>query len=273
MPSATPGLLVAGRLVVDEVLHCPRPPLPGTAQRAASREVVGGGQVWHTALAAVAHVPVTVTGWCGDDPDSALLRARLARSGVRDALVAVPDSSRAVVLVGPDGERTIVSRPRPDSPVGSAPDPAVLSGQGWLHLDGYALDATGGDAVVALARAAADTGLPVSLEPPAAERIPGRADLLRRLPRLELLLGRPDEVAAGLAALAEEPRCVVTHDRDRDVTARCGTQRWTVPVPPGPVAALGAGDRFAGGVVAACLRGAGLEAALAAGVAAARSAG
>ena len=184
-------LVVAGTLLVDEVLSLRTPVTPGSQQRAVSRRIVGGGQVWHTSLAAArAGAPVRATGRCGNDDDAGRLLRYLAESGVDVALRAVGTSRRAVVLDAPPHERAIVSvagdgARLPDSAPGDD-----LAGAGWLHLDGFGLDDDSGDLLLALATAAAAAGLPVSLEPPSLSGIDWRRDRMRGLPALAAP-GRP----------------------------------------------------------------------------------
>ena len=265
-------VLVLGKLVVDEVLHCSAPVLPGSAQRATSREVDGGGQVWHAARAARrAGARVRVSGWCGDDNDSRLLRTMLQDDGIDDWLVVAGEAVRATVLVGPDGDRAIVSHGGAGRLTRDMLDPdGVLSGVGWVHVDGYCLDRASGDAVSWLVGVAAARGVPISLEPPSAHRIPQAAAFLEELPPLAALLGRPGEVDAALRALRHQPSSCIRHAGADPVTVTTTSTRWSVPVPAATVRTTGAGDRFAGGFIAAREQGRDVGPAVEAGIAAAR---
>lgn len=269
-------VVVAGKLVIDEVLVCANPVTPGSNQRAVQRVLTGGGQAWHTTQAVVgAGASCTVTGWAGDDPDSRLLRRQLSGGGVRDLLVESGEAVRAIVLVGPDGDRAIVSHGgsgylAPDALLALEP----LADAAILHVDGYVLDGIGGEAVVALARLAHDRGIPVTLEPPSVRRMGEGAPWLAELPPLTALLGRPSEVEAVLALVSDEPETVVEHDADRPVRTTSRGKTALVPVPSARVQTTGAGDRFAGGWLAARASGGSLEQAAEAGIRAAqRSAG
>lgn len=266
-------LVVAGKLLVDEVLELAAAPLPGTQQRAAAARRTGGGQVWHTARAAArAGAAVTVTGLAGADADGEELRAALRALGVRDRLVAAGASPRAVVLVPAGQERAIVSIGGSGALAGDALPSDVLDGCGWVHVDGYAMDDVAGDAVLSLAAAAWARGIPVSLEPPSLAGLASRRDRLRRLPPLELLVGRPEEVVAVAPLLAAPPAAVVTHDGPREVVLSRAETTLRAPVPESEIDTTGAGDRFCGGVLAALLAGATDPDALRAGIAAAHGA-
>jgi sugar/nucleoside kinase (ribokinase family) len=168
------GLLVVGTLLVDEVLTLALPVVPGSQQRATRRRVTGGGQVWHTALAAArsgAGVRVAVAGRRGADAAGHELAAQLVQAGVVDQLLGVGASRRAVVLDAPPAERAIVSLPEELPGVLPVPDDyatRVLAGVGWVHVDGYALDAVTGDVALGIASAAAGLGavVPSSLPVP-----------------------------------------------------------------------------------------------------------
>lgn len=267
-----PTVVVAGKLVIDDVLVCASAITPGSNQRALSRTLTGGGQAWHTTRAVVAAGGrCTVTGWAGSDPDSRQLRAQLRAAGVHDALVETGEAVRAVVLVGPDGDRAIVSH----GGGGHLATDAILAldplaGAAVLHVDGYALDATGGDALVALAHLAHARGIPVSLEPPSSRRMAVSAPWLASLPPLAVLLGRPNEVEAVVDLMEAEPSVRVEHDADRPVRTTARGHVRVEPVPSASVDTTGAGDRFAGGWLAAYVAGADLQDAARAGIRAAQ---
>lgn len=267
-----PLLVVVGTLLVDEVLTLGRPPAPGTQQRALARRVTGGGQVWHTARAARATgVRVAVAGRRGSDADAVELVTGLSAAGVEDRLVATGPSRRATVLLLPDGDRAIVSVPdESPGPLPTAGAAAAVDGADRVHIDGYALDGVTGDLVLAIADRCAAAGVPVSLEPPSTAGLPHRRERLGLLPPLDVIAGRPDEVAATSAVLSAPPRAVVEHVGAAPVTwAQAGAVTAAVDVPAGPVDTLGAGDRFTGGLLAALLAGAEPLDALLAGVRAA----
>lgn len=264
-------IVIAGTLLVDEVLTLAAPAHPGSAQRALGRMRTGGGQVWHTARAArTAGAQVVVVGRRGADADGVELASALADDGVDVRLSDVGSSRRALVLDAPPHERAIVSIAPDDDerPLGALSLPNATR---RLHLDGYALDDLAGDALVTLARTAAAQGIPISLEPPSIGGMAARLTRLASLPPLSVLVGRPDEVAAAAGVLASAATVVVSHDGPRPVRWQQGSDAWEHPAPEpstfGPT--LGAGDRFTGGLLAALDAGRRPAECLAAGVAAA----
>jgi sugar/nucleoside kinase (ribokinase family) len=251
-------IVVAGKLVVDEILQLAMPVLPGGRQRALNSTITGGGQVWHTSrVIRAAGVECAATGWAGGDADSAMLRQQLAEAGVTDHLVVAGQASRSTVLVGPDGDRSIISRGGPATLSPSQlVDTRVLDGAAWLHIDGYGFDDGVGEAFVTLARAAAEHGVPVSLEPPSPQHRDRVAGFLAALPPLEAVLGNPDEVAMVEQMLATPPRYVVIHDGPNEAICRGPSGEVRQRPAMTPAVTNGAGDRFAGGWIAAAVRGA-----------------
>lgn len=251
-------VVVAGKLVIDEILQLAIPVLPGGRQRAINATITGGGQVWHTSrVIRSAGVECAVTGWTGGDEDSAMLRQQLAEVGIIDGLVVAGQATRSTVLVGPDGDRSIVSRGgQATLSPSQLVDTGVLDGVAWLHIDGYGFDDGVGEAFVTLARTAAERGVPVSLEPPSPQHRDRVAGFLAALPPLEAVLGNPDEMAMVQQMLATPPKFVVIHDGPREAICRGPSgevrQRPTLAA----VVTNGAGDRFAGGWIAAAVRGA-----------------
>ncbi len=266
-------IVVAGKLVIDEILHLAAPVLPGSRQRAISTTIAGGGQVWHTSRAIrSADVECTVTGWAGADAESTQLREQLRDAGIVDRLVTTGNATKSTVLVGPDGDRAIVSRggqARLDRD--ELINTGALDDASWLHIDAYGLDDGTGDAFVELARTARDRGIPISLEPPSLQHR-GRTELyIATLPPLAALLGNPDEIAMALDILATPPTYVVTHDGPRMATSRGPGGKTEAQPPSTDIVTNGAGDRFTGGWLAASVQGESDEFRLAAAISAASS--
>lgn len=250
-------IVVAGKLVIDEILHLAAPVLPGSRQRAISTTVNGGGQVWHTSRAIrAAGVECTVTGLAGADDDSTHLREQLQDAGVVDRLITTGHATKSTVLVGPDGDRAIVSRGGQahldrDQLIATR----ALDGASWLHIDAYGFDDGTGDAFVALAQAAHDRGIPISLEPPSPLHRGRTETNIAALPPLAALLGNPDEIAMALDILTTTPTYVVTHDGPRTATSMSPHGKTEVQPTTTAIVTNGAGDRFTGGWLAATAQG------------------
>ncbi|MFM8772395.1 MAG: DUF3145 family protein [Actinomycetota bacterium] len=120
-------LLIAGKLVVDDVLDCAHPLTPGSNQRALSRTIHGGGQVWHTARAAsAAGAAVTVT----EDPSP-------GREGERYAMTPTLGLHRATIGVHGD---ILVSEDRLRAAVAGAAATGAELIDGIAYLLGTAWD-------------------------------------------------------------------------------------------------------------------------------------
>lgn len=108
----TPRLLCVGTAVVDLVADLPGPLAVGAKQFVpALRTVVGGPATTAAAAAARLGAEVRLLAPVGDDDRADVVRSALAAAGVEDALVVRSDAATAtsLVLVTPDGERTIVN--------------------------------------------------------------------------------------------------------------------------------------------------------------------
>lgn len=272
-------IVVVGDLMVDVVTRLTAPIAPGSD--APARVVFeGGGQAANTAAwLAVAGAPVSLVGRVGDDPAGRSAASELEALGVdlRVAVDAERPTGTCVVLVAPDGERTMF----PDAGANAGLAPAdlpeeLLAAESHLHVSGYALlrDGSREGAVAAIERARA-AGMSVSVDPSSA------ALLSEGLPRpgngVELLLPNSlearaltglDDPAAAAYALAESfPEVVVTLG-EQGALWTDGRELVRVDARPAEAAdSTGAGDAFAAGLLAARLRGAGAEEALLAGCA------
>ena len=181
-----------------------------------------------------------------------------------------------MVLVGPDGERTMI--PSAGANAGLTPDDlaGLLARADHLHLSGYALlrDGSRAAARAVLAEAVA-AGCRVSVDVASAApiRTVGAGRLLGWLPAGCLLLANADELAAltgdqpgRLAGLIDAGHTVVV--KDGPDGARLVEPAGTRTVPTDPVSVLdstGAGDAFAAGLLAALAAGHGLPDAIRAG--------
>jgi ribokinase len=239
-------LVVLGDLMVDVVARIAGPLAHGS-DTPAQITIQGGGSGANTAAWAAARgTPVALVCRVGDDE-----RGRAAVAALRGVDVhATVDRDRptgtCIVLVEPDGERTMVPDPGAnDGPLGEIP----LGDH--LHVVGYALlrDGPRASALAAIERARA-AGMTVSVDPSSWALLrPGA------IPPVDLLLPNERE-AQHLSG-------------DMVVKLGAGGARWgDVHVPAAPVTVVdttGAGDAFAAGFLTARLNGAGRREALEAG--------
>jgi sulfofructose kinase len=206
--------------------------------------VVAGGGPAATAAVTLARLGIDVAfhGAVGDDEAGAFVRSGLAEEGVDVGGIRVVAGARtpqSVVLVGPDGARSIVHRP------GDAELPVVEPTADWVHVDHVGFGRARG-------RLSVDAGNPidglalggVAIYAPTAERL--RADF--------------GDAAGALAAGAET--VVVTRGADGSTAYTRDTVVEAEAVPCEPVSTLGAGDVFHGALLAFLVRGAGLADAL-----------
>jgi sugar/nucleoside kinase (ribokinase family) len=284
--------VVVGQWMTDVVAALPGPLREGT-DTAAHVQVLGGGAAANTAawLAYDGH-PTTLVARVGDDLLGRAGRSELEGLGVRCALAVDPvrPSGTCIVLVGPDGERTMV--PDAGANAGLRPgdlDDDLFRAGSHLHLSGYTLlvDGSRMAGLSALDRArlrGMTTSVDVASVGPLVDT--GAARFLSWVTGVDVLLANGSEAAllAGLPA----PRATdddATALAAADLAARSlGSMASTVVVKLGPLGAVardaggaeaaalavpvdvvdttGAGDAFAAGFLPAWVDGAGLQRAL-----------
>jgi ribokinase len=271
-------IVVLGDLMVDVVVRLSGPLAPGSDAPAVIH-FHGGGSAANTAawLVAAGAEPVFV-GRMGDDERGRSARDELRAAGV-DARLAVDQelpTGTCVVLVGPDGERTMA----PDAGANDAlveadlPDELLIEGD-HLHVSGYALLRPGsrGAARAAIVRARS-AGMSVSADPSSSALL--SEEFLEHASGATLLLPNASEAHA------------LTGDSDPELAARKLAGRFgEVVVTLGPGGALwtdgeavlraaalevdavvdstGAGDAFGAGYLAARVAGSSTAEALAGG--------
>jgi ribokinase len=286
-------LVVLGDVMVDVVCRLDGPLALGS-DAPARIEFGYGGSAANVAAWAAAEMPSSaapvLAGRIGADERGRSAEAELRAAGVETRLAVDADlpTGTCVILVGPDGERSMVPDPGANDRLadGDLPDDLLVRGT-HLHLTGYSLvrDGSRPAARSAIARARG-RGMSVSVDPSSAALLsPG---FLEELAGVGLLLPNTDE-AAVLSGEADAERAALSLARrvpEVVITLGAGGALWTdgggvcrvaaAKAPAhgggeeggGPGAQLdttGAGDAFAAGLLVARLSGAGPEAALQAG--------
>jgi ribokinase len=272
-------IVVLGDVMVDVVTRLSVPLAPGSDAPAVIR-FHGGGSAANTAawLAQAGAKPVLV-GRVGDDERGRGARDELRAAGVDPLLVTDPElpTGTCVVIVGPDGERTMA----PDAGANDGLSDAdlsddVLDAAGHLHVAGYALLRPGSrPAARAVISRALERGITVSVDPSSAALL--SPEFLDHADGARLLLPNVDEARMLSGESEPEPaaRALATRFGEVVVTLGADGALWTdghesvraeaVPVEVA-VDSTGAGDAFAAGLLVARLDGAAPAEALAAGV-------
>lgn len=259
-------IVVLGDVLVDLIARLPGPLRRGT-DTPAPVALVGGGSAANTACwIRAAGTPARLVGTVGADVLGDWVTNDLASRGIELNLSVDPRGATGtcIVLVDPDGERTMIPSPGASSALAAAPD--LLDGASALHLSGYALfaDAAREVAIESRSRASA-AGVPVSLD--AASSGPLASFGARRFletaaglllfanrDEAELLAGSPGLPAAELALrLCKSCAEAVVKDGAAGAAWSDGTEVAVVHAPrvTGSLDSTGAGDAFAAGVLSA----------------------
>jgi sugar/nucleoside kinase (ribokinase family) len=270
-------LVVLGDVMVDVVCRLDGPIALGSDAPARIEFGYGGSAanvaVW-AAVARGAGAPPVLAGRIGADERGRAAEAALRAAGVETRLTADPErpTGTCVVLVGPDGERSMVPDPGANDRLaaGDLPDELLVEGT-HLHLTGYTLvrDGSRGAGRAGIARAR-ERGMSVSVDPSSAallspafmDELDGVGLLLPNAEEAAVLSGEEDPEGAALVLATRIPEVVVTLGARGALWA--SGQRVCAVEAEGttPVDTTGAGDAFAAGFLTARLAGAGPEEAL-----------
>lgn len=278
--------------MADVVVRLDGPLAPGSDTPSRISTHCGGSAANTAAWLAVAGAQVTLAGRIGDDLYGRQALSALGDAGVVLELILDPDrpTGTCVVLVGPDGERSMLPDPGANSGLRADDLPVRLFRAGThLHLSGYTLlnphSREAGLAALARARTA---GMSVSVDASSSAPLvavgPDRfrawsagADLLFANAAEAALLasappirpaGRLTDPAATARALSEHyAEVVVKLGAAGAVWCGAGAEPVVGAAEPvtGPLDTTGAGDAFAAGFLRSCLSGADPAAALHAG--------
>jgi sugar/nucleoside kinase (ribokinase family) len=192
-------------------------------------------------------------------------------------------TSRSMIFVTPDGERSMNTYLGAGADISSADVPEVFEGARWLFLEGYLFDKDDGKTAFAEAarrmKAAGGRSAITISDPFCAER--HRHDFLRLIAEdMDAAIGnaaewltlyQTDDLDRALGQAAEVCEVVACTRSGDDVLVRSGGRQVTAPVTPARVVdATGAGDQFAAGFLYGLASGRDLEVAARMGVVAAR---
>jgi ribokinase len=273
-------LVVLGDVMVDVVCRLDGPIALGSDAPGRIEFGYGGSGANVAAWAAVAQgagAPPVLAGRIGADERGRAAEEELRATGVDTRLAVDPElpTGTCVVLVGPDGERSMV----PDSGAndrlaeGDLPDEVLVKGA-HLHLTGYTLVRDGsrpaGRAAIARAR---ERGMSVSVDPSSAALL--SPAFMDELAGVRLLMPNAEEAAVLSGEDDAERAALVLARRISEIVVTLGSAGalWTdgqrviqaSAESAAPLDTTGAGDAFAAGFLVARLSGAGPEEALRAG--------
>ena len=265
-------LAVVGDLLEDIVVRIGSPPALGTDTPAHIVRRRGGSAANVAACAGRAGAPVRFIGRVGEDELGERLVSNLTADGVDVRVQRHGRTGAVVVLVGPDGERTMLPDRAAATELGDV-DKAWLDGVTWLHVPSYSLlsepiGTTVGELIVALRRAGGQLSIDVS-----------SVAIVRNygVERYQRLLGElaPDVVFANdpesHLLQAELSTLTIVKDGPRPIRVLEPGDSFDVEVPelPGVADTTGAGDAFAAGYLVANTRGEGTAESVASGIEAA----
>jgi ribokinase len=270
-------VVVLGDVMVDVVARLAGPLAPGSDAPARIGFGGGGSAANVAAWLGAAGVRPLLVGCVGDDERGRAAAAALRAAGVETRLAVDPElpTGTCVVLVAPDGERTMV--PDAGANDGLAADDLpdeLLEPGGHLHVGGYALLRSGSRPAArsGLARAR-ERGMTVSVDPSSAALLApaflddadGAVLLLPNVDEAVALTGARDPERAARLLAERFPEVVVTLGAEGALWTDGRDVRRAPAVCAEVVDTTGAGDAFAAGLLAARLDGAEPDAALAAG--------
>lgn len=276
-----PHVTVVGDVGLDVVAKLAGAVVFGQDTRAQVSVAPGGAGGNTAAWLAKEDVDVSLIARVGNDEAgrTAATELRAAGVGCYFAVDPVLPTCCVIVLVAPDGDRTMLADRGANAAFCEADVrlPAVTD-RAHLHLSGYVLlDPGSRDAGLAALSQARKAGWTTSVDPQAANHIPtvGAGTFLNWVQGVDLLLPNDDELAAlgGVdAALESAHALVVTHGR-HGASWYSPSARVSVPAPQiHETDSTGAGDAFNAGLLSRWLAGAEPLEAVRAGVAAGTSA-
>jgi ribokinase len=265
---AAPDVIVVGDVMLDVSVESPALARGGDVH--GSVRVGAGGAGANAAVwAARSGASVLLIGRIGEDIPARIVREALQSRGVEARLSPDPEADTgAILVVSEAGERSMVSDPGANDRVRPENVPAQLDA-GAVLVSGYVLFRSGSEAAARAAldrarakRLAVDAASWPLLEAYGAERfvdVASRADLVLANEReAEVLTGARGEEAARRLGDAF-PAVVLKLGPGGAVVVEAGGLLKVGPVDAEAIDATGAGDAFAGALMAAVALGASME--------------
>ena len=273
--AASDPLIVCVGDLIDEIAVRLTAPWRRGSDAAAQISRRRGGSAANVAVAATAAGGrARFIGAIGSDTTGDALEAALLAAGVEPLLQRDGRSPSIIVIVEPDGERTML----PDRGVAMTlthPGHAALSGASWLHAPAYSLIGEPlGATTNALFQEAVNAGIATSLDASSVGALAawGPEESRRRFSETGAAHLFANEEEVEYLDLIKRPIANMTLIVKRgagfaEVRDPHGRQVATLPAPPlsGAIDSTGAGDAFAGGFAVARAGGAAWEDALRAG--------
>jgi len=240
-------IVVIGDVMADVVAAHDAPLARDSDTPARTRLQGGGGGGNVAAWLAHAGADVTLVGRVGDD-----LLADVALAGLDGVDLRVERAGRTgvcVVLVGPDGERTMLPDAGANDALADVPGEVFAPGN-VLYLSGYTLLRPGSRPAARLALARArDIGLPIALDAASAAPLSQAPEFTSWAGAVDVLFANEDEMAVLGSCDARE---VVTKRGAGGASWADGSRTVDAPaVPVEVVDTTGAGDAFAAGFLTA----------------------
>jgi len=279
--SASGPLIVSVGDLIDEIAVRLTAPWRRGSDAAAQITRRRGGSAANVAVAAAAAGGrARFLGAIGSDATGDALEAALHAAGVEPILQRAGRSPSIIVVVEPDGERTML----PDRGVATSlqhPGPALLSGADWLHAPAYSLIGEPlASTTLRLLQEAKSAGIPTSLDASSVGALTewGPEESRSRFAASGATHLFANEEEAEYLDLLRLPIAELTIIIKRgagvaDVRAANGEIFASIAAAPveGAIDSTGAGDAFAGGLLVARASGESWEDALRAGHHAARA--
>ena len=268
-------LIVCVGDLIDEIAVRLEEPWRRGSDAAAQISRRRGGSAANVAVAAVAAGGAArFIGAVGHDATADTLEAALVHAGVEPLLQRHGRTASIVVVVEPDGERTML----PDRAAALSlrdPGAASLGGGAWLHAPAYSLLGEPlGETTRRLFAHARDAEIPTSLDASSVGALSawGQRESRRRFAELAPTILFANEEECDYLNLIGDPLpgsiLIAKHGAGiaevRSAGGELLAQRPANPLPAG-IDSTGAGDAFAGGLLVARARGESWEDALAAG--------